>query len=59
MLLDVVGSVELFEADVTVERFLFLVDVFVSGVEVASVGGVGAVGAPVALAGGVRSAVGG
>lgn len=40
MFLDVIRSVELFLTDVTLKRFLFSVDVLVSGEEISSVGGV-------------------
>lgn len=49
VLLDVVGSVEQLEADITVERLVILVDVLVSVVQISAVGGIRAARTDIAL----------
>ena len=47
--LHVIGTIERFVTDVAMKRFLLAMDVLVSGVQVATIGSIGTVGASVSF----------
>lgn len=56
--LHMIGTIELFQTDVTVEGFLFFMDILVACKEITAIGGIGAIGAVVPLLAGRRDCIG-